>query len=129
MQWAALIAWLATAGGGSVLMLQWSRHGGFVQDAGIRPARLISHAGLAVIGLALWIAYILTKSDALGWIAVATLAAVAAIGITMLVLWLRGRSGATATAIPAEASFPLPIVATHGVLATITVTLSVLALL
>jgi hypothetical protein len=128
MQWAALIAWLATAAGGSMLILQWSRHGGTVQDAGIHSARLLSHASLAVIGLALWITYIVTNSDAFGWIAVATLAAVAAIGISMLTLWLRGRSGAIATAVPAEANFPLPIVVAHGLLATITVTLSLLAL-
>jgi hypothetical protein len=128
VQWAALFAWLATATGGSVLMLQWFRHGGAAQDAGIRTGRLLSHAALAVIGLALWLIHIVTKSETLGWIAVATVALVGVIGLSMLALWLRGRSGSTATSMPAESSFPFPIVVVHGLLGAVTITLSVLAL-
>jgi hypothetical protein len=110
-------------------MLQWFRHGGATQDAGIRTGRLLSHAGLAVIGLALWLIHIVTKSETLGWIAVATVALVAVIGLSMLALWLRGRSGTTATSVPAGSSFPFPIVVVHGLLGVITITLSILALL
>jgi FtsH-binding integral membrane protein len=129
MQWAALIAWLVTAGGGSVLALQWFRHGGPEQQAGIRTYRLLTHALLAAVGLALWITHIATGSQGCGWIAVAFLVAVAMIGVSMLALWFHGRSGTSATTLPAESSFPLPIIALHGLLAVLTLTLSVLALI
>jgi len=130
MQWAALVVWVLTAGGGLVLATQWVRRDGPQQEVGIRTARLASHVVLAVTGLALWIAYVVTDNDVLGWIAVAILVAVAAIGFSMLAIWLRGHSSrGEPTEMPAETAFPLPLVLGHGALGVTTLTLSLLAAL
>jgi hypothetical protein len=135
MEWAALITWIVTAGGGFVLLALWLRQGGMRQrEAGrqIRPP-LMSHFALAATGLVLWILYVATDSDALAWIAFAILVAVAALGWTMFAIWFRRRqAGATAApastpGVPAEQHFPVSIVALHGLLAVTTVVLVFLA--
>jgi hypothetical protein len=127
VQWAALATWLTTAFGGLVLFLQWARHGGFSQKEGIRARRLMSHLGLALVGLALWIAYVATDNEALAWTAVGILVAVALLGISMLVISLRGHTTALRTETPAEGMFPLPLVVLHGALGATTLLLSGLA--
>jgi hypothetical protein len=135
MEWAALISWIITAGGGFVLLALWLRHGGMRQREGgqIRPALILSHFGLAAIGLVLWIVYVFTDSDALAWIAFATLVAVAILGWTMFAIWWRRRQApatvepASTPGVPAEQHFPVPIVALHGLLAVTTVVLVFLA--
>jgi hypothetical protein len=130
MQWAALVAWILTASGGAGLGYVWSRGGGLKQVGGIRPPRLFLHAGLAVIGLATWIVFVADGDSAFAWIAVALLAAVAGIGATMALIWLRGRPAPAApTELPAEASFPLPVVIAHGALGAFTLFVSLLAAL
>jgi hypothetical protein len=144
MEWAALIAWVLTAGGGFVLLASWLKNGGMAQrDQGrIRSPLILSHFLLAATGLVLWIVYVATDSDALAWIAFAALAIVAALGFTMFAIWLRQRRGAapagsTAAARPvaaaagaggepAEQRFPVGIVGLHGVLAVTTVVLVLL---
>jgi len=135
MEWAALIAWVLTAGGGFVLLAIWLARGGMQQqrEAGnrIRPPLIMSHFLLAATGLVLWIIYVATDSDALAWIAFVILAVVAVLGFTMFAIWLRRRRarGAVAEAVtpdtPPEQHFPVPVVALHGVLA-VTTTLLVL---
>jgi manganese efflux pump family protein len=127
MQWAALVAWMLTAVGGATMFTQWLRHGGAGQREGIRAPRLLFHAGLAMIGLALWIASIASDEQALAWMAVAFLLVAGLIGATMFVIWIRGSNRREHTLVPAEASFPLPIVLGHGILALGTVTLAILA--
>jgi hypothetical protein len=140
MEWAALITWALTAGGGFVLLALWLKNGGMAQGerGKIRPPLIMSHFLLAATGLVLWIVYVATDSDALAWIAFALLAIVAALGLTMFAVWLRQRQGAApaarsqsagrATAAgpggePAEQRFPVAIVGLHGVLAVTTVVL------
>ena len=130
MEWAALIAWVATAGGGFVLLAMWLSRGGMRQqlEAGrrIRPPLILTHFGLAAIGLVLWIIYVANDSDTLAWIAFVLLAIVAALGWTMFAIWYQRRErGAAreAAGIPAEQHFPVPIVALHGVLAVTTLVL------
>jgi hypothetical protein len=133
MEWAALISWVVTAGGGFVLLAIWLRHGGMSQRAPgeIRPFLILGHFALAATGLVLWIAYVATDSDALAWIAFALLVAVALLGWTMFAIWYQRRNAqpadAPAPAVPAEQRFPVPIVALHGVLAVTTVVLVFLA--
>jgi len=127
MEWAALIAWIITAGGGLLLSLQWLRHGGPRQQEGIHSPRLLLHAGTAVAGLVLWVAFIATDDQALAWIAAALLAVVALVGISMLLISLRGRTKTVRTEAPAEGMFPLPLVAGHGILAAVTFILTLLA--
>lgn len=127
MQWAALVAWLLTAFGGATMLVQWLRHGGASQREGIRAPRLLAHATLAILGLAVWIAFLVSDESSLAWAAVGLLLLVGLIGATMFASWIGGRNRRDHTAVPAESSFPLPIVLGHGVLALATVTLAVLA--
>ena len=132
MEWAALITWVLTAGGGFVLLATWLARGGVRQGrepgTRIRPALILSHFLLAATGLLIWIIYLATDSDALAWIALVLLAIVAILGWTMFAIWYQRRQrGRVAEAVdpgtPAEQHFPVPIVALHGVLAVTTVVL------
>jgi hypothetical protein len=132
MEWAALIAWVVTAGGGFALLAIWLARGGMQQGrepgSRIRPPLILSHFLLAATGLVIWIIYVVSDSDALAWVAFAILAIVAALGWTMFAIWYRRRRrGAVQTAVdpgtPAEQHFPVPIVAVHGLLAVTTVAL------
>jgi hypothetical protein len=136
MEWAALISWIVTAGGGFVLLGLWLRHGGMrLREPGrrIRPPLILSHFALAATGLVLWIVYVFSDSDALAWIAFAILVAVALLGWTMFAIWWRRRqAGATVESastpgVPAEQHFPVVIVTLHGLLAVTTVVLVLLA--
>jgi hypothetical protein len=138
MQWAALIAWVATAAGGFVMLAIWLSRGGMKQaaEAGsrIRPPLILGHFLLAAVGLVLWIIYVATDSDALAWVAFVLLAVVAVLGFTMFAIWYqrrqRGPTAATgvtgspgSSQTPPEQHFPVPIVGLHGLLAVITVVL------
>jgi small-conductance mechanosensitive channel len=139
MEWAALISWVLTAGGGFVLLSIWLRRGGMrqQQEGGnrIRPPLILSHFLLAATGLVIWIIYLAADEEALAWIAFAILAVVAVLGWTMFAIWLRRRQTrqtgleTAAPGTPAEQHFPVPVVALHGVLAVTTVVLVLLAAL
>ena len=137
MEWAALILWVITAGGGFVLLSIWLRNGGQAAASRpgtrIRPPLIFAHMGLAATGLVLWIIYVASDSDALAWAAVIVLVPVAILGFSMLALWIqRRRATPTATVtegetMPAEQHFPVPLVVGHGLLAVTTLTLAILA--
>src|SRR5918911_1761539 len=95
MKWAALIAWVITAGGGFVLLSIWVTRGGMdqQQEGGnrIRPPLILSHFLLAAAGLVVWIIYLAADKDVLAWIAFAILVVVALLGFTMFFIWLRRR--------------------------------------
>jgi hypothetical protein len=139
MKWAALIAWLITAGGGFVLLSIWLMRGGMrqQQEAGnrIRPPLILSHFLLAAGGLVVWIVYLVADEDVLAWIAFAVLAVVALLGWTMFAIWFRRRqagAGGTdvaAPGMPAEQHFPVTVVAAHGLVAVATVLLVLLTAL
>jgi hypothetical protein len=82
---------------------------------------------LAVVGLAFWVGYLANDNRTLAWIAVGILVAVALLGISMLVISLRGRTTILRTETPAEGMFPFPLVLLHGALGTTTLLLSALA--
>ncbi|HET7053045.1 MAG TPA: hypothetical protein VFI09_03905 [Solirubrobacterales bacterium] len=140
MEWAALITWIITAGGGFLMLAIWLRNGGMEQadHSGrlIKPPLILGHFALAATGLVLWIVYLIVDSDVLAWIAFALLLVVALLGFTMFAIWLQQRQGAAATAPvaaeggqvggavrPAERRFPVPVVGAHGVLAATTLVL------
>jgi hypothetical protein len=141
MKWAALIAWILTAGGGALMLAIWLMRGGMRQrESGrITPPFILGHFALAATGLVLWIVYAATDSDALAWIAFLILLAVAGIGFAMFAMWLnqrRARAQATQVlratsgpAQPAEQGFPVVIVGLHGVAAAATILLVLLAAL
>jgi hypothetical protein len=136
MEWAALITWVVTAGGGFVLLTVWLRNGGMRRRGPgrqIRPPLILSHFALAATGLVLWIVYLVSDSSALAWIAFAMLAVVAALGWTMFAIWLQRRQARMTEAsmstpdVPAEQRFPVSIVTLHGLLAVTTLVLVFLA--
>lgn len=136
MEWAALISWIITAGGGFVLLGLWLRHDGMRQRGPgrqIRPLLILSHFALAATGLVLWVVYVFSDSDALAWIAFAILVAVALLGWTMFAIWWQRRQArataepASTPGLPAEQHFPVSIVTLHGLLAVTTVVLVFLA--
>ena len=132
MEWAALISWIVTALGGFVLLGLWLQNGGMAsREPGrrIKPPLILTHFGLAAIGLVLWIIYVFNGSDTLAWIAFAILVVVALIGWTMFAIWWQRRQAVAAasppsmSSQPAEQSFPVGIVTLHGLLAVTTVVL------
>jgi hypothetical protein len=136
MEWAALVTWVATAGGGFFLLAIWVARGGMRQGrepgSRIRPVLILSHFALAAAGLVIWIAFVATDNDTLAWIAFVILAVVALLGWTMFAIWYRRRQsrGAVAEAVdpgtPAEQHFPVAVVGLHGTLAVTTVVLVLL---
>ena len=139
MKWAALIAWVITAGGGFVLLSIWLMRGGMrqQQEAGnrIRPPLILSHFLLAAGGLVVWIIFLVADKHVLAWIAFAILAVVAVLGWTMFAIWFRrrqaraGGSEIAAPGVPAEQHFPVSVVSVHGLLAVTTVVLVLLTAL
>ena len=127
MDWAALITWVLTAGGGFVLLAIWLKNGGMGQQDGgrIRSARILSHFAVAAIGLVLWIVYVASDSSTVAWIAFALLLVVALLGFSMLAIWLAQRKRRETAA--AEQRFPVAIVGAHGLLAATTLVLAFLA--
>ena len=146
---AALITWLLTAAGGIYMFSVWIAKGGLHRPTGSRfPAPLIfGHLVLAVIGLVLWIIYLVTDNDGLAWAAFIVLLPVALLGFVMLVRWIptfqtRQHAASAATeprpqpvsapagqATAAEQHFPVAVVAGHGVFAVATVILVLLTAL
>jgi len=139
-----LVLWILTAGGGFYLLAKWVGGGGHRRssDTKFPPALIFGHFLLAAAGLVLWIIYVATDIGVIGWVAFIALAAVALLGFTMLALWIPSyrstrqpvRTGdpqsaqATGTA-PPERSFPVAVVAAHGVLAVATAVLVLLTML
>ncbi|MGW0177113.1 hypothetical protein ACWDUM_25085 [Rhodococcus sp. NPDC003322] len=137
---AALVTWLLTAVGGFYMLATWIAKGGSRQPHGSHfpPALIFGHFALAVIGLIVWIVYLVADKDAVAWIAFVLLIPVALLGFAMLVRWIptyRAAAGAggvppaTAAQDPAEKHFPVAVVAGHGVFAVVTVVLVLLTAL
>jgi hypothetical protein len=137
MEIAALVAWLATAAVGFFMLMRWIRRGGLRNRSVTHfpPALVLTHFGLAAGGLVVWLAYLVTGSSGLAWVAVADLAVVAALGGVMVRRWtLDGRAamaaGAHSTPVDlAEQHIPRPPVVLHGVFAVSTVVLVLLSAL
>jgi hypothetical protein len=106
---AALITWVVTALGGSVLLGTWLSRGGLRarETAASRfpPGLIFGHFLLAAAGLVVWIIYVITDADALTWVALAILPVVAALGVTMVGRW-RQRRSPTRAALPGRRGLP-----------------------
>jgi hypothetical protein len=113
---------------------------------------LAAHVLAAVIGLSIWVAYLIWDRDRLAWYAVIALVVAAALGLSMAIRWVSGyraRRSAEQLAArfiaappgvpgagrrhdglgPPERNFPLPVVIGHGAFALVTLTLAVLTAL
>ncbi|HEY2287239.1 MAG TPA: hypothetical protein VGH88_15995 [Streptosporangiaceae bacterium] len=89
----ALVTWLSTAGGGLYLLAVWliEYDREFQSAAKTRlPIPVISgHALLAMTGMVIWGAYLLTDDRLLAWTALAILGGVVTLGLVMAARWLR----------------------------------------
>jgi hypothetical protein len=91
------------------------------------PVPVISgHALLALTGLIVWIAYLVTGEETFAYATLGVLAVVVSLGVTMAVRWVKVRRAKPDPLVPPERHFPLPVVIGHGVFAATTVVLVVL---
>jgi hypothetical protein len=124
MSLAALIAWLVAAGSGGYVLGSWIARGGTLQrrargtGTGSPPAMLFGHFGLALSGLVIWVAYLVTGWAALAWVAVAVLLPVAGLGMATLVTGLPGRRATTPQGHEGEVGFGADDIAVGDVAAT-----------
>ncbi|MBM7369053.1 hypothetical protein [Gordonia hydrophobica] len=128
MDIAALILWVITAGGGFVLLAKWLMGGGAKPGTTSRlPAPVVfAHFLVAAVGLVLWIVYLIADVDALAWVSLALLVLLALTGFGMVARWLPSVSRDAGENNPPEKSFPLAVVAAHGVFAVATIVTVVL---
>jgi hypothetical protein len=113
MSIAALITWFSTALIGLYLLVIWliEYDPEFQAEAATRlPVPVIStHVLLAISGLILWAAYLITDAEPLAWAAAAVLIAVAVLGLSMAFRWVgvhRARNAPAKTDAPASVSTP-----------------------
>jgi manganese efflux pump family protein len=116
---AALLVWLATAAAGGYLLLSWLRAGGSLRRrtaSSAPPAVTIGHAGGGLLGLTLWIVFMLTGWGPLAWVSLVTMLPVAGLGMGVLALGLP--AAAAVAAVPAApARVPVFVIAAHGLFA------------
>ncbi len=126
---AALAAWLVTAAAGSYLLAGWLADGEFrrrlrrLRSAGVVAVTVFSHFGLALAGLVIWIAFMVTGAPVLAWLAAGVIIGVAGLGMGVLSAALPDPARGTAP----RARLPVTVIALHGILATTTILLVLLA--
>ena len=84
---------------------------------------VFSHFGLALAGLVIWIAFMVTGAPVLAWLAVGVIIGVAGLGMGALSAALPDPARGTAP----RARLPVAVIALHGMLATATILLVLLA--
>ena len=139
---AALAAWVAAASAGAYLPASQPSDGRRLgrrrlRIASMPPWVILGHAGLAVAGLCIWIAYTITSATTLAWTDVGLTAVIAGLGMaTLLAAIPEQRDDSTHSAsvesagrnsAPFPARAPVVTIALHGVLATLTILLVLLA--
>jgi hypothetical protein len=87
----ALLAWLAAAASGGLVLARWLRAGGSPlrgTATAAPPAAILGHVSGGLLGLLLWAVFMLGGWAVLAWIALGLLAPVAGVGMAVLVLGL-----------------------------------------
>jgi hypothetical protein len=124
LQFAAVGAWLATATAGAYLLAGWV---GAARRRRSRPAPVvIGHASLAIAGLGIWAAFLVTSVPWLAWLAVGAILVVAGLGMATLVTGLPDPRAGGRTAAGRPTAQVLVIVG-HGMMATAAILLVLLA--
>jgi hypothetical protein len=94
---AALAAWVATMLAGSWLLAGWLVHGGLRRResrGGVPRAVIVGHFTLALAGLGVWIAFVVTGVAAVAWVAVGVILSIAGLGMATLAGGLPGAADA-----------------------------------
>ncbi len=129
----ALASWVLTAGAGAYLLAGWLVR--WLAGRRRRPRRrrvtdaatafTFSHFGLALAGLGTWIAFVATGLPVLAWVALGLVVPIAGLG--MGVLAARLPEPARTSVAARRAQSPVIVIAAHGMLATLTILLVLLA--
>jgi hypothetical protein len=113
----ALLAWLATAASGGLVLVRWLLAGGSPlrrTTTSAPPVVILGHVGAGALGLVLWASFLVSGWVALAWTALAILAPVAGLGMSVLLLGLPGpvrpRTGT-------RARIPVLVIVGHGLFA------------
>jgi hypothetical protein len=131
---AALAAWVLTAAAGVYLLAGWlvawlarllGRRRRRRADAA--TAFTVSHFGLALTGLGVWIGFVATDLAALAWVALGMVVLIAGLGMGVLSAALPGPARPGASPGASRARIPVIVVAAHGMFATLTILLVLLA--
>ncbi|KAB2349625.1 hypothetical protein [Actinomadura rudentiformis] len=122
MEFVALAAWVLSTVVGIQLLMIWTRTGGLRRQA-TKVTRfptlvVVGHPLAAVVGLVVWIAYLVTDEAGYAWGAFGALLVVILQGFLLFTRWLVGRGGRHARG--AEQDFPATAVLVHGVVAVAT---------
>ncbi|XVQ08794.1 hypothetical protein ACQP1W_40550 [Spirillospora sp. CA-255316] len=122
MEFAALGTWITAAAAGTYLMAGWFAQGGLMEQA-TKVTRypvlvLVGHPLAALVGLAVWVAYLATDQARYAWAAFAALLVVILQGFLLFTRWLVGRGGRHAK--DAGQPFPAAAVLVHGAVAVAT---------
>jgi hypothetical protein len=143
LRFAALATWLAAAIPGAYMLSGWLMRTGrrrVIRKPGVPSAVPIGHAGMAITGLVIWIAFTVTGAAALAWADVGLTWVIAGLGMATLLAAspeprvittsspaaaLVGAAEASTAPIPTRA--PVLAIALHGALATLTILLVLLA--
>ncbi|MFB9838425.1 hypothetical protein [Actinoallomurus acaciae] len=128
MEIAALVMWVLTAVAGLRLLVRRFSEGG-LRRQGTKVTRypavlFLGHPALALLALATWVAFLLTRSCVYAWSSFGALVLVALLGFTMFTRWLTGQGGKHAR--DGEQVFPVVAVVAHGAVATLTFVLVLL---
>lgn len=125
----ALLAWLATAASGGLILARWLLAGGSPRrkSASAAPFALtLSHVGGGLLGLLLWVAFTATGWAALAWISLGLLVPVTGLGMSVLLLGLPRPSRAP-LGDRRKAGFPAFAVAAHGLCVVVVLLLVLMA--
>lgn len=113
----ALLAWLAAAVSGGWMLARWLAAGGSPLRRTMTaapPAVILGHVGGAALGLVLWACFMLSGWVAFAWTALAILAPVSGLGMSVLLL---GLPGPLRTRAAGRGRIPALAIAAHGVFA------------
>jgi hypothetical protein len=140
LRYSALAAWLGAALAGAYLLTGWltrDQRRRLIRKRGVLPVVPLSHAGLAIAGLLIWIAFTVSTVAALAWADVGLTWVIAGLGMATLLSGPDQADSGSASAAPVEptgttaAAFPsrapVIVIALHGALATLTILLVLLA--
>jgi hypothetical protein len=91
MRSVTLLSWLVTVGLGAFMLRTWLVRGGLSRErarkGGLPPQLIFGHAAAAVVGLAGWVAFLVSGARPLAWGAVGLLAAAVGLGLCTVTLW------------------------------------------